>query len=197
MRARVAILAAIAIALAAEALASAQPAPAPGRNVAPVADAAAKSPGVATGLAIGSTVLASGLFVGSIAYGGGEAGLYGTMLVGAVAPSAGHIYAGEGRHALITSAVRGAGLTMMLIGVGAAFDWCEHDCGEADEDDALGNTLFGVGLLTHLIATGYDLVDAHRAAKRTNVRRRSILVQPAALRSPSGTAVGISIGGRF
>jgi hypothetical protein len=85
----------------------------------------------------------------------------------AAGPSAGHWYAGERRHAVIWTGLRGAGIAAVIGGIYLAFD-------AYDDDRALvpGVALAGAGLAAFTIGISWDLFDAHRAARRANLRAR-------------------------
>jgi hypothetical protein len=128
-----------------------------------------KSPGVATAISAGATATSMGLFYAALRR--ADAGLalasFGLM---AVAPSAGHIYAGrdELAHIVGMSVLRGTALTLAAKGLAMAWNMCERDCDAAYRDDKEGSAILVLGLLTYVVATGYDLYDAHRAAERAD-----------------------------
>lgn len=177
----------VALALVATPAASAQPRP----------DARApehKSGEVATGLAIGGTLAGFGL----MAAGGAlesESLTWTGLGVALVGPSAGHIYAGEGRHALVTSSLRAGSFGMFAVGFSMSF--CIFDCEDKSVSERRNGELLAFGGLGLYVATTlYDIVDAHQATRRAN--RAAAAAAPAVLTSPDGNrAPGMVLTGAF
>lgn len=172
--------------------ASAQPAASAPAGSSPPTAAPRKSPWTATGLAVGVTL--GGLAIGGLAdsvdpdasspatwvgLGVGYAAL-------AAGPSAGHWYAGEGRHALTWTVVRGAGIAAFGGGVYLAFD-------AYDDDRALvpGVLLAAAGTVAFTVGLYWDLADAHRAAHRANRRAQVSVPSVAVLPLPGGAALAL------
>nr|HEX4317178.1 hypothetical protein [Kofleriaceae bacterium] len=117
-----------------------------------------------------------------------------------IGPSAGHLYAGEYAHVAAMSALRSLALTVIAVGAIDAFSG-DLECADAGapapgEDGSCGanNSNHGtaialVGVSGFVVATAYDLWDAHRAAERSNAKRGSIAVLP--------TGTGFAVAGRF
>ncbi len=149
-----------------------------------------------------ATLLALGGTVGSLAlsaYGGGSdnpalmvTGIGAAM----IAPSFGHIYAGLGSHAMVTSAIRIAGAATMVVAIETSLCvFCSDDERERKERQISGMLAFA-GFGTYVAATAYDLLDARYAARRAN--RRAAVAVPTVLTSPDGQrAPGLVIGGSF
>lgn len=138
------------------------------------ADRARKRPAVALAAAAGGTALGVGvLALGSLA--NDERALVPGAVVLAVGPSLGHLHAGEHRHAIVTSALRGAGMAAFALGIVAA---------NSDNAGAEAELLVwgGGGLL--VATTAYDLVDAPFAARRANV-----VVTPTVMQGAPGVAI--------
>ena len=102
----------------------------------------------------------------------------------AAGPSAGRWYAGEGRHALTWTLVRGAGISAAGGGIYLAFD-------AYDDDRALvpGVLLAAAGTVAFTVGLYWDLADAHRAAHRANRRARQTSPSMTVLPVPGGAAV--------
>jgi hypothetical protein len=156
------------------------------------AQPARKSGATATGLAIGGTLAGMGL----LALGGGTDSdplAWAGVGVLAVGPSAGHFYAGETGHGLITSGVRAASMAAFVAGFEMSF--CIFDCEQTDTRKA-GTVLAFAGIGAYWAATIYDVVDAHQAAGRAN--RRNAAALPALLTTPDGQrAPGLVVAGSF
>ena len=163
------------------------------------APASARSGGTATVLAVGATVLGFGLIAAGNANGnpidGGNAVLTGGgYALAAIGPSAGHIYAGEGGHALGFSALRVASLGAVAYGASQAIPCLTETC--HDQNPELGAAFMIGGGLVYGGLTIYDIYDAHRAARRE--RAPAVTVAPTALRTPAGrTATGLVVAGTF
>lgn len=154
-----------------------------------------KSGGTATALAIGGTLGGFGL----MALGGqleSEPLAYAGLGVFVVGPAAGHFYAGEATHGLVTSGVRAAGIATFAVGFDMSF--CIFECEPTDERRT-GEALAFVGLGIYAAATLYDVIDAHQAADRANRRAAArALPAPVVLATPDGHRVpGLALAGRF
>jgi hypothetical protein len=154
-----------------------------------------KSPWIATGLALGATV---GTFViGGVAETLDDdhaspvttVVLIGSLVLSTAAPSAGHLYADELDHAFTWTAIRMGGLAVGVAGTALAVDGFDDDRGywfPAAAAAAVGFTAYSVGMC-------WDIVDAHRAARRANRR-----AQPRMTLAPvAGEAFGVSLVGVF
>lgn len=155
-----------------------------------------KSGATATALAVGGTI---GAFALSAVAADRELEPLSWVGLGAavVAPAAGHLYAGEGKHALVSSGVRAAGLGVFAIGFEMSFClFCSDDDPDVGERRT-GTMLAFAGLATYVGATLYDVIDAHQAAGRSN-RRRALALTPAVLpTTDGGRAPGLVLGGAF
>lgn len=164
------------------------------------------SPGLSLGLSIGTTVAGWGLFAGGIALDDDGAGAISLMIggqaVAAFGPSAGHVYVGEYRHALIASSVRAAALALIDVGILAASS-CAIGGGSGDGSDDqsdCGNggtaaVFIGLGVAAGLGL--YDWVDAPRAARRASRRAATLQLAVVPLRVPNHQAVGLGLAGTF
>lgn len=164
----------------------------------PVVTAPRKSEATATWLSIGATALG----LGAIALGGESrnealawAGVAGVF----VGPSAGHIYAGEGGHAVKMSLLRAGGVVVLAVGAlsahsePACIDYCGYD-----DDDSEANAAIWLGGALFVGATLYDFWDAGRAARRYNEKHQaSYMFAPTMMSSPHGAAPGLSLAGQF
>lgn len=165
-----------------------------------------RSPGKALLLSLGLTVGAAAIFATlpevsdrtsdleapvSPAFVVGSAG----VLALSVAPSAGHLYVGEYRHAAILSGLRLASNTAIIAGaVTVIVSALEADSGSP------GKILGGLGLavlgsIGTSVCTVVDIVDAPLAAKRHNQKRAAL---PTLQTTASGDlAAGVSLHTRF
>jgi hypothetical protein len=176
----------------------------------PVETAPAASPGAAVGLSLGATLASYGaLFLGAQLASSGDSAPsaigFGVMALGfsgtIVGPSLGHLYAGDKKHALLTTGLRLAtgGLFASSLGVFVSdanscvldFDEPKAICGPARVlTDASFVALVGLGV--------YDIIDAARAPKRASkAKERSISLAPAILPTAGGPQVSLAIGGSF
>jgi hypothetical protein len=122
----------------------------------------------------------------------------GAVLLGlglTIAPSAGHFYAGERRHAWLTSILRASagGLAVALFMV-ALGDGChEGDCLSGPEAGI--SLLFGISVP---ILALYDVIDSPYAARRSNTRN-GITVSLVPTRDHDGrpSSPGLALTGRF
>jgi hypothetical protein len=94
-----------------------------------------------------------------------------------VAPSAGHIYAGEYAHTLVTTSVRAGGLLLAAASL----------TGDENEEGA------AVGFIIAGGAALYDFVDAGRASDRHN-REKSLVILPTVMPTHAEPAYGVSLG---
>ncbi len=166
----------------------------------------AKSEATATSLALGITAAGYLLaFSGAAerANSGVLGGAVGAMIV--VGPSAGHLYAGEARHALGMTALRGVGVTTFAVGLfmGFAVGDTEACCGTTSHhDDSSRNAALGTmaaGAAMFIGGTVYDLWDAHRAVARANERAatRQLAIVPVLSRGTQGAAAGLALTGNW
>jgi hypothetical protein len=166
-----------------------------------------KSPATATAWAVGTTLAGAGLFLAGGALVDHDEDAAGAamatgLVVGAVGPSAGHLYAGEVGHALLSTTARAAGGVMMVTGVFMAdpIDLCfgpADSCPEEEGDDT-GWLIAAAGVALVAGTTVYDLVDAPRAARRANRRAAArAVVVPTAVRAADGLAPGMAFAGTF
>lgn len=141
---------------------------------------------------LGAGLIATGIGIGlqgdqdSLATGLTVAGAT-TLLV---APSFGHVYAGEGGHALKMSLLRtGVLVGGTAVGAGLAFA-LGRDCTELCQGYSVFVLAgFGVGAAGAAVLGAYDIFDAHRAADRHNERERTIAIVPVA--NEHGYGVGV------
>jgi hypothetical protein len=169
-----------------------------------------KSEGVATALAIGATT-AGFMMIGSGASRGGDGMITAGLITMVIGPSAGHIYAGETGHAVKMSLLRGAGFVTFMAGAikattvhdVAPAEPCV-DCVQPQPQHSSNNrdnagTLMWIGGLTFVAASVYDMLDASRAARRTNIKNAHMLtVVPSYAQTQSGAvAPGVALTGRF
>ncbi len=156
-----------------------------------------RSPWVASGLAFGATV--GGWAIGAVAGDAdqdasstlGRLGLGLSFAVSAIGPSAGHLYAGEGAHALRWSLIRAGGLGVGVAGVALAVRGYDRDRGYAFPSAVAG----ALGLGVYAAGLGWDLYDAHRATARANRRAAapvSVIVTPML-----GSGSGLQLSGTF
>ncbi len=161
-----------------------------------------KSESTATLLALGTTAAGFAAMYAaadSKIDGLGQAG----ALLALIGPSAGHIYAGENGHAVKMSLLRGAGVTVMMVGLLSMFS-AGKPCGDCvptnhDDNTTTGEKMMIAGGLTFAIATAYDLFDAHRAARRANERAQPKMwtLVPSALAASGTIAPALTLSGRF
>jgi hypothetical protein len=103
----------------------------------------------------------------------------------ALGPSLGHVYAGE--YFTGGLALRAAGMTAGILGIGEAARCGEEDCSRAGAVTALvlGGAAFAAGIL-------WDVATAPRAARRWN-ERRGISIAPVV----TDDGAGVTLGGSF
>lgn len=154
-----------------------------------------KSGATATGLAIGGTVAGFALMAAGGNAESEELSWLG-LGVAVVGPAAGHFYAGEPGHGVLTSTLRAASIASFAVGFDMSF--CLFDCSDVSvAQRRTGDLLVFAGLGMYAATTIYDLVDAHQAAGRAN-RRRAATAAPALLRTPDGgQAPGLVLAGSF
>lgn len=165
-----------------------------------------KSGSTATLLAIGTTL---GGF--ALSYAGARNGsddvIMGGALVMLVGPSVGHFYAGETGHGVKMSLLRTGGAIVLGMGLvagmntasGAACDDCKVQPHAHDDDNNTAKRMVWLGAGTLVVATLYDLYDAHRAAGRANEKAaRKWNLGPSLMTSASGsTAPALSLSGNW
>ena len=164
----------------------------------PMLDLQLKSSGTALLWAVGTTV--AGIAMIGAAFDEESEGL---LLLGAgltlVGPSAGHIYAGEGGHALKASLLRAGGLLVFTLG---AVEYDSYECYDAYycEEDNDGEAAMWIGGLIVVGSTLYDFYDAGRAANRYNERKRRNAYQfsPTMMsKAGGGFTPGVGVSGAF
>jgi hypothetical protein len=149
----------------------------------PAKDVGRKSRVAAVTLAVGTTAL--GVTMMAVA---GTQGLVPTLglgggLIAVVGPASGHIYAGEYRHALVTSLVRGAFAIAYARGLqqGSIGGLDSH----RDHSTTWATAAGGIVLLG---ATVYDFIDAPRAVRRAN-KRSALQLAPAVTRDAAAVTL--------
>jgi hypothetical protein len=163
----------------------------------PQADTARLSEDTATMLAVGSTLGGVAAFAAGVRFNSAPLGWLGVAGV-FVGPSAGHIYAGERLHAVGMTALRGAGAMVFLYGVIKAtvvYENAEPGFGggtSTSDDHRDAVPLMVLGASAFIGGTVYDLIDAHRAARRAN-HEATIAVAPLATQH----TVGLALAGSF
>ena len=163
-------------------------------------DAPGKSESTATVLAIGSTAAGFGLLaLASHSHDDGDLtraldwGGLGLIVIG---PSAGHIYAGEGLHALGFSALRLVSLGAFVAGVISSLDICDGVVPCQNGSNPGANVLMAAGAIGYVGLTIYDIHGASGAVRRANAR--ALTLAPAPLRTPGGRAApGLVLAGTF
>jgi len=151
-----------------------------------------KSAATAEGLSIAGTLGGAALTLAGIKAESGPLTLTGVGLL-IVGPGAGHLYAGDADHSLLTSLIRLAGLGVIGYGFSKLPPFqCEDFCEDDEADDTQAGWLLIGGAVTFLGATVWDLVDAPRAAHRYNLS-----LTPTVLPATDGRAPGLSLGGTF
>jgi len=161
------------------------------------APAEARDGGTATLVALGATAAGVGLALAGTRVGrpsrpAGIVSIGGGLALAIAGPSAGHVYAGEWRHALGFTALRVASAGVMVLGLAETVSCI--DCTDRHPEVGIGLMVGGGIALGGL--TIYDLYDAHRAARRANAR--SLAIAPTVLPTPDGrTATGLVVAGTF
>lgn len=140
-----------------------------------------KSPASASLLSVGGTVTGAMLSIGLMSardLSWSSVVLSATML--SIAPGFGHLYAGEGGHAALTTL--GRGLSLLALGYGFA----------KTESSSVADELLLLGLGGYSTLTVYDWIDASYAVRRERAR---VNVSLAPLVSSNTT--GLVLGGTF
>lgn len=149
------------------------------------------SAGTALGLAALGTAVGYGAFIGGLASDNerlGYVGIGGIIL----GPSAGHVYTGDFKRALLGVGIRTAGPALLLTAVTTMSGECLFDGNCSLGTDAL----IAGGYLLTLGGTAYSLIDAPLSAKRRNGEaERSISLGP--VFGPQSTGVGLHAIGSF
>jgi hypothetical protein len=143
------------------------------------------SPGIAFGLATGSTAAGGLLLILATESSDDRVVVASTLLGGGllvVGPSTGHLYAGDSGEAVGMSLLRGGAVGLFYVGFTRVFDECDGEV--CDDDKGMLMMLSGVGLWS--AAAIFDMIDAPRAAARANAH---IAVVP--------TGNGIALSGTF
>jgi hypothetical protein len=148
------------------------------------------STGTALGLAVLGTAVGYGAFIGGLASENNRlayVGIGGIIL----GPSAGHVYTGDLKRALLGVGIRAAGPALFL----AAIPTISGEC--LSGNCSLGtDALIAGGYLLTLGGTAYSLIDAPLSAKRRNAEAgRSISLGP--VFGPHSTGVGLQAIGSF
>jgi hypothetical protein len=126
----------------------------------------------------------------------------GFLVAALIAPSAGHVYAGETRTALLHTGLRAAAFGAFLGGLwwtGAKGECIAEDDPDCSVPSGGGYLLLG-GFAAGAASIVYSVVDAPFAAERHNARarRRQIFLTPAPMVGPDHSAgIGLHLGGRF
>lgn len=115
---------------------------------------------IGVGLALGSTLASTTILYVAAQHEHAKPVAYASLALLAVAPSAGHIYAGEADHAIVTSLLRTSSLLLALVGLDQA---SKHPLDSSKN----GLGLIGLGILSYLVAAGYDIYDAQRAVEES------------------------------
>ncbi len=187
-----------------------QPAPYPGSYggyqpayaqppVQPQLDLELKSPGTAMLWSVGTTV--AGIVAIGAAFDQESEGL---LLLGAgltlVGPSAGHIYAGEGSHALKGTLLRAGGIVVFTLGAVANSSNDCYDAYSCNDSANDGETAMWIGGLIFVGSALYDFYDSGRAATRYNEKRRRAAYQfsPTMMsKAGGGVTPGVGVTGTF
>ncbi|GEM_PF-5155308 len=168
----------------------------------PMLDLQLKSSGTALLWAVGTTV--AGIAAIGAAFDEESEGL---LLLGAgltlIGPSAGHIYAGEGTHAVKASLLRAGGVVVFSLGAVANAN-ATSDCYDAyycEDNNSDGEAAMWIGGLIVVGSTLYDLYDAGRAVNRYNDRKRkaaSYQFSPTMMsKAGGGVTPGVGVTGSF
>jgi hypothetical protein len=184
---------ALAAVLAAPSVARAQPGMwAPPPPPAEVADE--RSPVAAGGLALLGTAAGWGAFLASAGSGDGDLALLGLGGV-FIGPSLGHFYAGEWGGGFAHMGVRAAAGGVVVLGAVVLFTNCY---GESDDcDEGVGTAMMLGGAALGVGSTIYSIVDAPRAARRVNERRRLALTPAPMLGPDRSLGYGLQLGASF
>jgi hypothetical protein len=152
-------------------------------------------------LSIGATAAGFALIAGGANHDSAGTATLGllTLIVG---PSFGHIYAGETSHAVGMSLLRGGAFIAFVAGFAKTLSADEgapcFDCTTSYHDDKRdGERLMWIGGVTFVAATVYDIMDASRAARRTNEKSRRVMMMPTVVNMPSGPVPAVGFSGKF
>jgi hypothetical protein len=159
-----------------------------------------RSPSRALGLSLGFSLASA--TVGSLLL-VGRAPIPGLVMLGVgltVLPSAGHFYAGEVKHGVLTTASR-----LVCLGIGgllvlSAYTSRAVEYPRITENEAWTQAGIGFAFVAGTIALSiYDIVDAPRAARRANARYGLTNLSLAPVLSHGGPASsqGLAVRGRF
>ncbi len=155
-----------------------------------------KDPGTARLLSIGVTGLG---FVGMLAGAdnNNEELAWASLGLTLIGPSAGHIYAGEGGHALKMTLLRTGGLLTFVWGAVKSVESGCFDCSEPENSE--GEVAMYLGGAVVLVSTLYDLYDSSRAATRYNEKAaKALTLGPTMMSSAKGgTSPGVALSGSF
>ena len=159
-----------------------------------------RSPGKALALSLGlslpSAVIGSLLLAGHEVVGG-----FVVLALGlGVGPSLGHLYADEPAHAWLTMAGRLTGFSVGGFLVLSAWASRMVEYPRTSKSDAWLQAGFGLAFVAGALALGiYDIVDAPRAARRSNARNGVTNLSLAPVVAPGGPAPsrGLAVQGRF
>jgi hypothetical protein len=168
----------------------------------PQLDLELKSSGEAMLWAIGTTVAAVATIGASFHEDSGGLFLLGAGLM-VIGPSAGHIYVGEGRHAVNASFLRAGGLLIFTLGVvdrATSISYCETESSSFGDCDRGYGPVTWIGGLIVAGSALYDIYDAGRAVNRYNDRRRKAAVQlaPTMMSTRGGSFTpGVGVIGSF
>ncbi len=165
----------------------------------PMLDLELKSPGTAMLWSVGTTL--AGIAMVGAAFDERSEGL---LLIGAgltlVGPSAGHIYAGEGSHALKASLLRAGGVLVFALGAAeyGSYECYDYYCEERGSSG--GEAAMWIGGLLVVGSALYDFYDASRAVHRYNDRKRKAAYQfsPTMMsKAGGGFTPGVGVTGSF
>ena len=153
-------------------------------------DEGPRSPAVAAGLSLTTTALAWGAVAWGVSTdhtGVSQAGLVGTL----IAPSLGHVYAGD--PLTIGLGLRAAGAIAVISGIGTAVAHCPVLADEPCESSDTALLLLTAGAIAYGTGTLMDVAGAGEAARAYNRRVRDLAITPTAQKDGAGLVVA----GRF
>ena len=101
-------------------------------------------------------------------------------------PSLGHFYANDWHS---------TGLAIRATGIGAIMVGAVSDS-SCENEPCAGSLLVGLGVLTLVTGTIYDIATASGAAHDYN-RAHRVSIAPTVLNPPSGPVIGLGVGGQF
>ncbi|MGE0549039.1 MAG: hypothetical protein AB7O24_18740 [Kofleriaceae bacterium] len=173
-----------------------QPNPAQPTASQPTVTSDEKSPAIASALALTTTAVGLGLiaapFIVDMTDTKSVTMVFAGLGVATVGPSMGHFYSGEIKHGLLYSGLRGGILTATtFVAIGAA------TAGAFGGDVGPGVGIVLVGLGTAAGFGIYDLVDAPKAARRTNARNAKHLQMTVVPQITKNGTAGATIVGTF